>query len=402
MKYRKMGNLDWEVSALGFGCMRFPTKGRLFKRVDEDESIRILRWGIDKGINYVDTAWPYHLGKSETIVGKALQDGYREKVKLVTKLPMFVVRKEEDFDKYLSSQLKKLQVDCVDIYLFHSVNRSQFEKIKKLNLIKKMETAKEQGLIKHFGFSFHDTLPVFKEIIDYYPWEVCQIQYNYMDTGLQATTDGLTYAHEKGIAVIIMEPVKGGRLANPPQEALDLMKNSKNHRTPVDWALQFIWNRPEPAVVLSGMGNMRMVEENCASADRSGIKSLSTEDNEILEDMAAIFRKKVLVPCTACNYCMPCPYGVNIPENFALLNNFSFADGKGIGKWFKRRGLKGKYRKLASSKDELKRKPENGSAEMCTDCQTCVPKCPQSINIPQELIKVKLILGEGKSIADIF
>ena len=402
MKYRQMGNLGWEVSALGFGCMRFPTKGKLFKRVDEDESIRILRWGIDHGINYIDTAWPYHLGKSEAIVGKALQDGYREKVKLVTKLPMFVVRKEEDFDKFLHSQLKKLQVPFVDIYLFHGLNRNLFERVKKLNLIKKMEAAKEKGLIKHFGFSFHDTLPVFKEIIDYYPWDVCQIQYNYMDTGLQATTDGLTYAHEKGIAVIVMEPVKGGRLANPPSEALALMKQSNIKRTPVDWALQFLWNRPEVAVVLSGMGNMRMVEENCASAEKSGIKSLNREDTELLEKIAAIFRKKILVPCTACNYCMPCPYGVNIPENFALLNNFSFAPDKGVGNWFKRRGLKGKYRKLASSKEELKRKPENGSADMCTDCQTCVPKCPQSINIPQELIKVKQILGEGNSIVEIF
>lgn len=315
---------------------------------------------------------------------------------------MFVVRKTEDFDKYLTSQLKKLQTDYVDIYLFHSMNRSHFEKMKELNLIAKMEEAKEKGLIKHFGFSFHYTLPVFKEIIDYYPWDVCQIQYNYMDTGLQATTDGLKYAAEKNIGVIVMEPVKGGRLANPPQEALTLMKTSPVKRTPVDWALQFIWNQPEVGVVLSGMGSMKMVEENVKSADNSGINSLNEDENALLQEIASIFREKILVPCTACQYCMPCPSGVNIPENFALLNNFSFAQDPGIMNWFKRRGFKKKYKNLASSKERLNTAKNNGQATMCTKCLACVPKCPQSINIPVELEKVNKILGDGTPIKEIY
>lgn len=177
MKYRPMGSLDWEVSALGFGCMRLPPRRFNRLRANADESIQLIRHGIDLGINYIDTAWPYHLGDSERIVGQALQDGYRERVHLVTKLPLFVVRKVEDFDRYLNSQLAKLQTEYLDVYLFHSLNGGQFEKVKNLGLVDKMVEAKEKGLIRHIGFSFHDTLPVFKEIVDYYDWDVAQIQY---------------------------------------------------------------------------------------------------------------------------------------------------------------------------------------------------------------------------------
>ena len=282
MQYRKMGSLDWQVSALGFGCMRLPSRRFSLMGADKDESVRIIRRGIDLGINYIDTAWPYHLGESEKVLGETLQNGYRERVKLVTKLPVFLVRKTEDFDRYLNIQLERLQTDYLDIYLFHALNAGSFEKVKRLGLIQKMEEAQKQGRIKHIGFSFHDTYPVFKEIIDFYDWDMTQIQYNYMDTGFQATTDGLAYAHSKGIAVVVMEPLKGGTLANPPAEALDVMDAAPQKRTPVDWALQFLWNRPEVAVVLSGMGSQQMVDENCASADRSGINSLGAEENAVI------------------------------------------------------------------------------------------------------------------------
>ena len=242
MQYRKMGSLDWEVSALGFGCMRLPQRRFTLMRANMDESFRIIRSGIDQGINYVDTAWPYHMGDSEKVLGLALQDGYRERVHLVTKLFMPLVRRTEDFDRFLNTQLERLQTETLDIYLFHSLNAGAFEKVKRLGLIEKMEEAKRQGRIRHIGFSFHDTLPVFKEIIDYYDWDVAQIQYNYMDTAIQATTEGLTYAHKKGIATVIMEPLKGGVLANPPAEAVEVMQASGIDRTPVDWALQFLWN----------------------------------------------------------------------------------------------------------------------------------------------------------------
>jgi predicted aldo/keto reductase-like oxidoreductase len=388
MQYRKFGSLDWEVSALGFGCMRLPQRRFNRMRADTDESIRIIRHGIDLGINYIDTAWPYHLGDSEKILGHALQDGYRQRVRLVTKLPMPFVRNTQAFDRYLNSQLERLQTDYLDIYLFHALNAGQFEKVKRLGLIEKMEQAQRQGRIRHIGFSFHDTLPVFKEIVDYYDWDMAQVQYNYMDTGVQATTEGLAYAHSKGIAIVIMEPLKGGQLANPPAEALDIMRAAGNGRTPVDWALQFLWNRPEVSVVLSGMGNQQMVDENCASADRSGINSLSPEEEGVIARLAEVYRRKILVPCTACEYCMPCPAGVNIPQNFAILN-YVHKEQSLLMRWQARRG----YGKLVGSKEKLDRENPNGNASMCADCGKCVEKCPQGINIPVELEKVHAILG---------
>ena len=397
MQYRKMGSLDWEVSALGFGCMRLPSRKFSLMGADFEESKRIIRYGIDRGINYIDTAWFYHLGESEKFLGEILKDGYREKVKLVTKLPMPLVRRTEDFERFLSQQMERLQTDFLDIYLFHSMNAGVFEKLKKLSLMDKMEEAQRQGRIGHIGFSFHDTQPVFRDIVDYYDWDMTQIQYNYMDTAIQATTDGLEYAHSKGIAVVVMEPVKGGTLANPPAEAIEVMDSSSIHRKPVDWALQFIWNKPEVATVLSGMSNMQQVIENCDSAERSGINSLNEEENEVIGRLAEIYRKKILVPCTSCEYCMPCPHGVNIPQNFAILNTLSL-EQSGIRRFQTRRS----YRKLAASEKKLDKKNPNGNALMCTECGICVEKCPQDINIPVELEKVHSILGKRESISQYF
>jgi predicted aldo/keto reductase-like oxidoreductase len=394
MQYRKMGSLDWQVSALGFGCMRLPPRRLNRMRAETEESIRLIRHGIDLGINYIDTAWFYHLGDSERIVGQALQDGYRERVHLVTKLPMPLVRATESFDRYLNAQLEKLQTECLDIYLFHGLNAGSFEKVKQLGLISKMEEAQRQGRIRHIGFSFHDTLPVFREIIDYYDWDVAQIQYNYMDTGIQATSEGLAYGHSKGIAMVIMEPLKGGQLANPPAKALAIMRAAGYERTPVDWALQFLWNSPEVAVVLSGMGNQQMVDENCASADRSGINSLSQEEEEVIARLAEAYRSGILVPCTACEYCMPCPEGVNIPQNFAILNNVAMEHSR-ITRWRVGR----RYKNLAASEETLDRDNPNGNASMCIACGECLEKCPQQINIPVELEKTHAILGKRERIS---
>lgn len=391
-----MGSLDWEVSALGFGCMRLPTKRKsMLSRVNKEEAIKIIRSAIDQGVNYFDTAYVYHIGASEKVLGEALQDGYREKVHIATKLFMPLVRKPEDFDKQLETQLKRLQTDFIDIYLFHGLNRNGIKKVRELKLLDKMVEAKEKGLIKHIGFSFHDTLVAFKEIIDEFDWDMCQIIYNYMDTGMQATTEGLKYAHEKGIATVIMGPLKGGLLVDPPEEALKVMKNAKVQRTPTDWALQYLWNIPEISTIISGMGTQQMVDENCSYANKSGINTLSKDDLEVIDQLAEIYRKKILVPCTACQYCMPCPYGVNIPDNFALLNYLSH-EKEGFSRWRVRR----RYKKLLASKEkDLNSEKTNGNASFCTRCMECVEKCPQEIQIPDELEKVRAILEKKEDIS---
>jgi uncharacterized protein len=398
MKYRKFGSTGFEVSALGLGCMRLPTVKFIPQKVHTKKSIHLIRSAIDQGVNYIDTAWPYHFGGSEKVVGMALQDGYRENVHLVTKLFIHLVRKPEDFDNFLNKQLKKLQTDYLDTYLFHGLNKKTFEKVKRLNLIEKMKQAKKEGKIKYIGFSFHDTLPVFKEIIDFYDWDVVQIQYNYMDTGIQATTEGLKYAAEKNMGVVIMEPVKGGQLANPPKQAKKLMSDSPVARSAVDWALQYLWNLPEVSVVLSGMGSQKMLDENCQSADNSGINLLSEQELQTIDKLVDIYRKNIVVPCTACQYCMKCPSGVDIPQNFAILNN---AAKKGKGSFFQWM-IKRSYKKLADKPKKLNSSKTNGNAAICTDCKVCIEKCPQGINIPEELKKVNAVLGKGKKISAVY
>ena len=396
MKYRKMGSLDWKVSALGFGAMRLPMiKDADAENVDVTEAIRIIRYGIDNGINYVDTAWPYHGGESEKIVGQALKDGYREKVKLVSKLPMWEVNKTEDFDEFLNKQLEKLQTDHLDIYLFHGLNKKRFQKLKDLNLIKKMEEAREKGLIRHFGFSFHDSWDVFKEIVDFYNWEMAQIQHNYIDVDYQASTKGLKYAASKGIAVVIMEPIKGGKLANPTPEVVQILEKASVKRTPVDWALQFLWNMPEVTVVLSGMGSYQMVEENLNSASNSGIGLLSSDESETISQIAKAFQKVIVIPCTACGYCMPCPSGVNIPGNLSFANELSWGrERKPLENWYNAM--------MAKTEEELKEKPGEGNASFCTQCGECLEKCPQSIDIPTELEKINEIFGNGKDFKEFY
>ena len=395
MKYRAMGRLGWKVSALGFGAMRLPTKKQDGKDViDEDQAIKIIRYAIRHGVNYVDTAWPYHSEQSEIVVGKALQKGYRRKVKLVTKLPLWAVNTPDDFDIYLSKQLAKLQTPYLDIYLFHSVDHDRFEKIKRLNLVQKMENAKKNGLIRHFGFSFHDSLDVFREIIDHYPWEVAQIQFNYVDNNEQATIEGLRYAAAKGVAMVIMEPVKGGNLVNPPSEVRELFQTVHKKRTPVDWALQYVWDQPEVSVALSGMGSLQMVKENIASANRSGIHQLTKPELDILALAGRRIKKKSLIPCTFCKYCLPCPSGVYIPQNFHILNDFFWDNDE--------KASHAQYSKLVADANGLIANPGMGNAALCIKCKQCLSLCPQSINIPGELVKVHQIMGEGKTFDQVF
>jgi predicted aldo/keto reductase-like oxidoreductase/predicted transcriptional regulator YdeE len=395
MKYRKMGSLDWEVSALGFGCMRLPTKKENGNEaIDERAAIKMIRYAIDNGVNYFDTAFPYHNETSEILVGNALKDGYREKVKLVTKLPTWKVTKREDFDKYLNTQLKKLQTNYLDIYLFHALSKRTFELVKKYDFMEKMEEAKAAGKIRHIGFSFHDSYEVFKEIIDFYNWDMAQIQWNFVDHNTQATTKGLEYAASKGIAIVVMEPIKGGFLTKTTKEIEDIIENAPVKRSAASWALQYVWNHSGVSVALSGMSTLDQVKENIESANNSGINSLNPEELKTISDMAIRFIKKSLIPCTACYYCQPCPSGVNIPKIFGMLNELL---------WIENRDEYIKYYEyLAKTKEKLNENRDNGNAALCVQCGECLEKCPQMIDIPYELKRAHLVLGEGQEFSDVF
>jgi uncharacterized protein len=384
MHYRKFGNLDWEVSALGFGCMRLPTaEGDIMSvNIDEDEAIRMIRLGIDRGVNYVDTAYLYHGGKSEVVVGKALEAGYREKVKLATKSPIWFIRKPEDFDRFLDEQLTKLKTDHIDFYLLHGLGKSTWDNIVlKQDVLHNAEKALADGRISHLGFSFHDTFDAFKQIVDGYDhWEFCQIQYNYMDTENQAGTKGLKYAASKGLPVVVMEPLLGGKLSRATQPVQDIFDQSRIRRSPSDWALQWLWSQPEVTVVLSGMTTLAQVEANLDSADRSSVHSLSAEDLAIVAQAKKKYAELTRIPCTRCSYCMPCPNGVDIPRNFEMYNAaFMYEDMAGARYGYKRAGKLFGEKLLASS---------------CVECRICEEKCPQKIEISQRMKEVAAELGK--------
>lgn len=383
MKYRKFGRLDWKVSALGFGCMRLPTTDKLpmSGNIIESEAISMIRHAIDQGVNYIDTAYPYHGGKSEIVVGKALKDGYREKIKLATKSPVWQIQKSSDFDNFLDEQLKKLETEYIDFYLLHGLNKDRWTgTILKHKVLDQAEGAVKDGRIKHIGFSFHDNYKAFKEIIDgNKKWDFCQIQYNYLDTENQAGTKGLKYAASKGLAVVIMEPLLGGKLANPPVKIKKVFDSLKEKHTPPDLALQWIWNQPEVSVVLSGMNAMEQVEQNLQSADKSGIGTFSPDQFKIIEKLQKVYREMSPIPCTKCGYCMPCPNGVNIPRNFELYNDGFIHEALQTSR--------GMYSRMLT---------EDERASKCAQCEECLEKCPQKIKISELMPKVHAVLGEGK------
>jgi predicted aldo/keto reductase-like oxidoreductase len=323
MQYRKMGGPGWAVSTLGFGAMRLPvSKG--WNIIDEDKAGEMVKYALDNGVNYFDTAWVYHDGNSELFLGKALK-ACRENIKLVTKSPVWLVDSTESFHSYLDKQLKKLDTDYLDAYLFHGLNQDKWEKVKRLGLLKTMESLKSAGIVRNIGFSFHGSSETFRQIIDEFDWDLTMIQYNYLDTEFQATEKGLDYACSKNIAVVIMEPLRGGKLAQSNPDIERVLSASNIKRSPAEWALRFVLNHPGVATVLSGMGNLDQVKENVRIASEAEAGILSSHDFKIIEELKLNYRKRLKVICTNCQYCMPCPEGVDIPENFNLMNHAKVA-----------------------------------------------------------------------------
>ena len=320
MKYRKFGRLDWKVSALGFGAMRLPVVNKDWSKIHEPEVIQMMRYAFDHGVNYVDSSYGYHGGNSEVVIGKALKDGYREKVRVATKLQSNEVHTAKDFDRCLNEELKRLQTDRIDFYLLHHMNKVAWPKFRDLGVLRWADNAIADGRIGYFGFSFHDNYELFKEIIDSYNWTLCQIQYNYMDEASNPGTRGLDYAYKKGLAVVVMEPIRGGRLTRPPETVAKLWANAPVQRTPQEWALRWVWNHPEVTLALSGMSTIEQVVENVASAEHSQPHNLTADELALIGQVQDAYRALCPVSCTACGYCMPCPNGVDIPHVFDLYN----------------------------------------------------------------------------------
>ena len=380
MKYRKFGRLDWEVAVLGFGAMRLPTIGNDPSHVDEPQAIEMIRYAIDHGVNYLDTAYPYHEKHSEIVVGKALLNGYREKVKLATKLPSWLVESPDDFDRFLDEQLEKLQTDHIDFYLLHALNSTRWPKLRDWEVLNWAESALTDGRIHYLGFSFHDDFAVFKDIVNATDrWTFCQIQYNFMDIEYQAGIKGLQYAADKGLAVVVMEPLRGGQLTTKiPKSVAELWESANIRRTPADWALQWIWNHSEVSVTLSGMSTMQHVIENLDSADRSGAGILTDDELILIDKVREEYRRLAPVPCTNCKYCMPCPNGVEITTILEYYNESIIYDNP--------RASQSLYGNLS----------EDEQADNCVECFECEEKCPQGIPISEYLKKAHTWLNKKK------
>lgn len=385
MLYRKFPRCRHDLSILGFGCMRLPPAAGepAGGKIDEQKATEMIRTAIDSGVNYIDTAYPYHNGESEVVVGKALGDGYRGKVFLATKLPSWLVTSREEMDRYLDEQLARLATDHIDFYLLHGLGAETWENLSRLGVLEFLDSARADGRIRHPAFSFHDSFAVFQEIVDSYEWTFAQIQYNYMDEQFQAGTQGLEYAAEQGLGIVVMEPLRGGLLSGNVPAIRGHIRNAPVRRTPSEWGLRWVWNHKEVTVVLSGMSAMEQVTENLACAAQGLPGSLSPEELAVVETMRDTFASRVKIPCTGCRYCMPCENGVDIPSCFMYYNQAYTYDAKetagGVYSW----ALSGAFTGGIP-----------GYASCCVQCGECEEKCPQHFPLREYLKDVEEFFGK--------
>jgi uncharacterized protein len=383
MLYREMGKTGEKVSSLGFGCMRLPIKGS-YDVIDVEKSTELLDYALDQGINYLDTAYPYHGsslsggGQSEIFLGEYFtQSGRRDEIHLATKLPTWLLENEEDPERFLTEQLKRLQTDCIDFYLLHSLKEKQWFHLEDIGVLEFLDQALSDGRIKYAGFSTHDGTNFIKEIIDSYNWDMCQIQYNYLDENIQAGKEGLQYAAEKGLGIVVMEPLKGGVLANyVPTQVQKIWNESRFERTPAEWAFRYVWNIPEVSVVLSGMNTMSQLQENINTSASISSDAMTTDEKEIMEQVKKVYRERITVDCSSCAYCMPCPSGINIPQCLSYLIQAEMLDD---------------YSEVRNQYYFMLKETE--LAENCLECGLCEEICSQSIPIREKLREVTQKMG---------
>ncbi|HZZ83220.1 MAG TPA: aldo/keto reductase [Anaeromyxobacteraceae bacterium] len=368
MQYRSFPKLpDSRISSLGFGAMRLPIVGGDPARIDEEAATGMVHAAIDAGVNYLDTAWVYHAGQSEPFLGRALSGGWREKVQLATKCPVWEVETEGDFDRLLDAQLERLRTGRIDFYLLHALNGERWAAMQRLSATRNLERAVADGRIGNLGFSFHGTLPDFKKITDAYDWTFCQLQLNYLDEDFQAGLAGLRHAAERRVGVVVMEPLRGGSLARVPPAVQAIWDASGRGWSAASWALRWVWSLPGVVTVLSGMGSREQLRENATCASEAA--PLDAEDLARVDEAKAFYRARMAVPCTTCGYCLPCPSGVDIPGTFSAYNSSRMFDARKLGSW--------QYATFVTS--------SGGGADQCSRCGVCETMCPQSIAIPDRL-----------------
>jgi predicted aldo/keto reductase-like oxidoreductase len=377
MLYRKMKKNGDEMSILGFGCMRLPQKKGSpgSGKIDEARATRQIHYAIEQGVNYFDTAMPYHMGASEPFLGRALANGYRDKIKLATKLPPWSVKARQDMDQLLKVQLENLKTDHIDYYLVHALEKSSWEKMQNLGVLEFLDAARANGRIINAGFSFHGDQDTFKEIVDAYNWEFCQIQYNFLDQQNQAGTEGLKFAAAKDMGVIIMEPLRGGNLAGKiPPAVQAVWDEADTRRSAVEWSLRWIWNHSEVTLVLSGMNEEAHIDENLRIANEAFPGSLTDKELTLVDRVEETYRSLMKAGCTGCRYCMPCPAGVDIPTCFELFNDLNMFGKSGSAK----------LSYLTRIGGAMGGNP--AYASLCENCGQCEDACPQHLPI-QDLLK---------------
>lgn len=377
MTKRTMDKLGIETSLLGFGCMRFPVTAD--GRIDEAVAEAMLDRAIAGGVNYIDTAYPYHDKESEPFVGKVLQKYDRSSYYLATKLPLWMVENLEDVDRIFNEQLQRLRTDYIDFYLMHAANRERWDAMVKLGTVERLEELKAEGKIRYFGFSFHDSYEVFEEILNYRDWDFCQIQLNYMDANEQAGLKGYALTEEKNIPMVVMEPVKGGSLAVFADDIMEMFHVHNREASAASYALRWVGSLPNVKVILSGMSTMEQVEDNINCFDN--FAPLTTEEKATVDGVVKVLNSRVQNGCTGCRYCMPCPAGVNIPGCFGTWNTYHMYQNYNI--------VKGRWEREIGDKAQAKN---------CIKCGKCEQVCPQKLPIRQDLERVQIDLDKKEMI----